>query len=124
MCGEPVSRDLRGRERVSEQAPEPKVGGVTGEVPEPILDSVQQDLSKRTGAGPAAIEVVRAESVVWNDGSLGCPQPGVNYRMAPTRGYRVVLRHGGREYDYRVVARSGSFVLCEGSRRVGPTPRQ
>ena len=76
-----------------------------------------------------SFEVVRAEEAVWSDGSLGCGQPGVEYRHAPVRGYHIVLRHGERDYDYRAV-RVDFFILCErptvGPRlRPGPgSPRQ
>ena len=98
--------------------PEPVLSpgpGTTGEVPEALLNKIVDDLVARTGADPASIEVVRAEEVVWGDGSLGCPQPGMMYTQALVDGYWVVLRTGGQDYDYRAT-QSGYFVLCEGQK--------
>ncbi|MEN8239843.1 MAG: hypothetical protein ABFR53_11670, partial [Actinomycetota bacterium] len=37
------------------------------------------DLATQRGVVPSRIAVVSAESVVWPDGSLGCPIPGMRY---------------------------------------------
>ena len=55
--------------------------------------------------------IVRAESVVWNDGSVGCPETGMEYAQALVNGYWVVIDAAGRTYDFRV-GRGGSFRLC------------
>jgi hypothetical protein len=77
------------------------------------MNAILEDMVARTGADPASIEVVRAEAVVWNDGSLGCPQPGMMYTQALVDGYWVVLKAGDREFDYRAT-QTGYFLLCEG----------
>jgi hypothetical protein len=87
---------------------------VTGEVPGDILDQIIADLLKRTHAEQDEIQVTKAEEVVWNDGALGCPQPGEFYIQVLINGYWVVLEVDGIAYDYRV-ADKGSFRLCEGS---------
>jgi hypothetical protein len=56
--------------------------------------------------------IVRAESVVWNDGSLGCPEPGNMYTEALVNGYWVIIRARGQTYDFRADSR-GSFVSAE-----------
>jgi hypothetical protein len=104
--------------RLPERVPDPESAPVTGEVPEKVLDTVRADLGKRTGARPGAMKVVRAEEVVFGDGSLGCGRPGQSYTQSPVPGYRVVLAVEGKEYDYRV-PRRGSLVLCDR----GPRPR-
>ena len=49
----------------------------------------------------------------WNDGSLGCPQPGELYTQALVDGFQVLLEVDGEEFDYRVG--SGTAVhLCAG----------
>ena len=97
---------------------------VTGEVPEALLAEIMADLVARTGVDLAAITVVRGEVVTWGDGSLGCPQPGMNYTQALVDGYWVVLEAGGTEYDYRASNR-GYFILCEqgGSPPLAPRDR-
>lgn len=107
-------RDLRAapRKPLPEKVPQPEGAPVTGEVPEEVLDAVRKDLVRRAGAERGAVAVKRAEAVVFPDGSLGCARPGEKYTQAPVEGYRVVLEHGGKEYDYRVT-RPGHLVLCE-----------
>lgn len=99
------------------QLPErvPPSGGsnsaVTGEVPRPLLDDVLEQASARTGVALAEIAVLRAEQVVWSDGSLGCPEPGRSYTQALVPGFWVVLDAAGTELDYRADDR-GYVVLC------------
>jgi hypothetical protein len=85
---------------------------VIGEVPEEIMDEIIADVVERAGVERSAVNVLKSEQVVWPDGSLGCPQPGMVYTQALVNGYHVVLEQGGKSYDYRVTER-GSFVLCE-----------
>ena len=89
---------------------------VTGEVPQEIMAGIVADAADRSGEEPEAIEVVQAIAVTWNDGSLGCPEPGMSYTMALVDGYHVILAASGEELDYRVTAQ-GSFRLCEGGGR-------
>lgn len=95
-------------ERVSPEPGQP----VTGEAPPDLLDVILDDLAHKTGAPKTSIQVVRSEAVVWNDGSLGCPQPDVAYTQALVEGYWVVLALDGREYDYRA-GEGGYFLQCE-----------
>lgn len=88
----------------------------TGEVPQEMLEAVLVDLQERTGASIEDVEVVKAESVVWNDGALGCHQPGMMYTQALEQGYHLVLAVDGQEYNYHLSER-GSFVLCENGLR-------
>lgn len=81
-------------------------------LPADLLARLVSDLAARSGSNPSAITLIGAEAVIWNDGSLGCPQPGIVYPQVQIEGYRVILRIGDRDYDYRV-GKSGSFVLCE-----------
>jgi hypothetical protein len=50
--------------------------------------------------------------VEWPDGSLGCPQPGVEYLQVITPGFWVELQVGEVKYDYRAT-QSGALRLCE-----------
>ncbi len=101
------------RSTLPEKVPPRDMAAVTGEVPQEMLDAVMAELSDKYGVPVDAIEIVRAESRVWSDGSLGCPQPGTMYTQALVDGYHIVLRHGAQEYDYRAAAR-GHFFLCRG----------
>lgn len=85
---------------------------VTGEVPLELLDLILKDLTARTGAAPGQVSVIRTQAVVWNDGSLGCPQPGMVYTQALVKGYWVELEISGKKFDYRA-SDTGYFLLCE-----------
>lgn len=84
---------------------------VTGEVPDELLDKVMADLEQRTGAARSDFDVMRAEAVQWNDGSLGCGEPGQFYTQAIVAGFWIVIDHHGKGYDYRASER-GLFKLC------------
>lgn len=96
----------------AERAPRPIEDGVTGEAPAELLHNMKKDLAARLSAGNANITVVVAEAVTWNDGSLGCPQPGGLYTQATVPGYRVVLELAGQRYSYHADA-GGYFVPCD-----------
>jgi hypothetical protein len=101
---------------------------VTGEVPADLLEAILEDAEARTGIEAAKMDLLRAEAVTWNDGSLGCPQPDVMYTQAPVDGYWVVLQAKGKELDYRA-AQSGYFSPCEQALpslggAAAPTPEQ
>lgn len=131
--GEP---DAGGREMRLTPAPLPSLERVpvsepplvTGEVPTDLLEAILQDAEARTGVEAAEMDLLRAEEVIWNDGSLGCPQPGMEYTQMLVDGYWVVLRAAGKELDYRAT-QTGFFVLCERKLAlpggaVAPTPEQ
>jgi hypothetical protein len=90
-------------------------------LPDELLAGLRDDLAVRTGSNPADIILIEAEAVIWNDGSLGCRQPGVEYTQEPVEGYRVILQVAGRNYDYRV-GKHNRFVLCEQTIQPGRRP--
>jgi hypothetical protein len=100
------------RTLLPERVPTLEPGQVTGEVPPDLLDAILADVEAQSGIRQEEFAVVRAEAVVWNDGSLGCPEPGMMYTQALVDGYWVVLEQGGQTYDYRATTR-GYFRLCE-----------
>jgi hypothetical protein len=85
---------------------------VSGEIPQQLLDQIERDLAAKAAVEVAAIQVIEIKSVTWNDGSLGCPEPGKFYTQALVPGFQVILQVHGREYDYRAGER-GEFKLCE-----------
>jgi hypothetical protein len=80
-------------------------------VPRGILESVLKEAAALANVAREQLVILRAESVIWNDGSLGCPEPGVMYTQALVKGYWVVVDAAGRKYDFRVGSR-GNFRLC------------
>jgi hypothetical protein len=104
--GRPVRTDAAIDPLPSESTP-----AVLGEVPERLLDEILADAADRAAVDVDALEVTRAEAVTWNDGSLGCPEPGMLYTQALVDGYHVVVAAGDTELDYRATA-NGTFRLC------------
>ena len=102
------------------QVPIPSPSGpvASGAVPDVVLNAAIADAAKVTGADPATITVVSAEPKTWNDGSLGCPQPGQLYTQALVPGYQVILDANGKRMDYRATE-SGDVKLCENPKAVG-----
>jgi hypothetical protein len=96
--------------------PPPSDEPVTGEVPAEIMDDLRADAAERLGVDAADLEIVQAEAVTWNDGSLGCPEPGMSYTMALVDGYHVILEADAEQVDYRVSAQGG-FLVCENAGR-------
>lgn len=101
VADEPTETTLAGGDLMNEQ------------VPDELMAEIIADLIDRTGAPEPDLTLVRAESAIWNDGSLGCPVPGQSYTQALVNGFWVVIEYAELEYDYRASS-SGSFVLCEG----------
>ena len=86
-----------------------------------VTAAVLADASKHTGLEVARLEIVESVAVTWPDGSLGCPQPGMNYTMAPVPGYRIRIRAGEQVLNYHASTR-GYWVFCPSGRAVEPAP--
>jgi len=91
-----------------------------GQVPQAILDPILKEAAALAKLDREQLVIVRAESVVWNDGSLGCPEPGMMYTQAQVNGYWIVIEAAGQKYDFRV-GRRGSFRLCPAGRGHPPS---
>ncbi|MBM3498225.1 MAG: hypothetical protein FJX74_06095 [Armatimonadetes bacterium] len=67
---------------------------------EVLVDQCRHDLAEVEGVDDGEVQVTRVEAVVWSDGSLGYPEPGMDYIQMLIPGYRVTLQVGGRTYEY------------------------
>jgi acyl-CoA synthetase (AMP-forming)/AMP-acid ligase II len=56
-------------------------------------------------------ETSSAEQVEWSDGSLGCPQKGMDYTQALVDGELLMLRVEQALFQYHS-ARGGPFTYC------------
>ena len=56
--------------------------------------------------------MISAEAVVWPDGSLGCPQPGMAYTQVLVEGAKILLWAEGRTWPYHAGGERPPF-LCE-----------
>ena len=73
--------------------------------------AILSDLARR-GVANDQVELISAESVTFNDGSLGCPEPGKMYTQALVPGMRVQVRAAGTVHDYRFGS-TDTPKLCE-----------
>jgi hypothetical protein len=83
-----------------------------------MVEAAIDDLASRLGVEPRTIRLISSETVTWPDGSLGCPEPERSYTQAQVGGYRVVLNHAERAYDYHA-GPDGSPFLCPTAERDG-----
>ncbi len=72
----------------------------TNVTPDQVLRLAIADVAARLAVDPQKFRVVGVESVVWRDGSLGCPRPGTFYTQALVPGLRIVLEADGISYHY------------------------
>jgi hypothetical protein len=82
-------------------------------VPKAIRRAVVADAARRFQVAESAVVLSRAEQVTWNDGSLGCPQPGQMYTQMLVSGYRIVASTSEGQMEYHTDAH-GFAVTCGG----------
>lgn len=98
---------------------------ISMEKPDPALMNLPQvgqavdDLAAMLGIAPSTIEIVSVEMVIWPDGSLGCPQPGMAYLQVLQDGLRIRLAVDAVIYEYHSGGRRAPF-LCKNP--VEPAP--
>jgi len=68
-------------------------------VPDEVAAAIA-DAAVRFDRPESEIAVAGALRVVWSDGSLGCPEPGMMYTQALVDGYQLTLEVDGRRVDY------------------------
>lgn len=85
--------------------------GTDTSVPPKYWAAILGDLAGR-GAPTDEVALVSSRSVTWNDGSLGCPQPGTSYTQSLVDGMQVIVSVAGKQFDYRF-GRSERPRLCE-----------
>ncbi len=76
------------------------------------IAQAKHDLAQRLSIDVDQIELVEVQTVVWPDGSLGCPQPGMAYIQVQQDGLLIHLRVGKHTYNYHSGGNRGPF-LCE-----------
>lgn len=81
-------------------------------IPDALFNQLIENLATQTGEAAPSYKILRAEAVIWNDGSLGCAQPGMFYTQALVDGYWVILQVGEKTFDYRL-SQNGQIVHCE-----------
>lgn len=100
------------RFQTADPLPSPSVpSGTPVALPEARLQAIRADLTGRS-VNAEQVQVVSAEQLTFKDGSLGCPQPGVQYTQAQVDGMRVLVQAAGRTFDYRF-GTTDTPRLCE-----------
>ena len=77
-----------------------------------IVTQATTDLAQQLGVAVGDIKVEQVEAVVWPDGSLGCPEPGMMYTQALEDGMLIKLSIDSQIYQYHSGQSRGPF-LCE-----------
>jgi hypothetical protein len=77
-----------------------------------MVTQAKADLAQRLSVSPEEITLVDVEAVVWRDGSLGCPQPGMMYIQVLKEGARIRLSVGDEVFHYHSDGSQPPF-LCE-----------
>ena len=77
-----------------------------------LIASARADLARRLAIRAADIVLLQAGRVTWPDGSLGCPQPGMEYAQVLTPGYLIRLGYGDRPFEYHA-SRNAEAFYCE-----------
>ena len=76
-----------------------------------LVKLVRKDLAQRLKSDPEELVLKSAESKVWPNTGLGCPQPGMMYAQVITEGFRIVFEAQGEEHPYHTDSRQ-SIVYC------------
>jgi hypothetical protein len=76
------------------------------------VNQATEDLAGRLNIPAEQIQLIDIASVVWSDGSMGCPQPGMFYTQALVEGLRIRLGVGERIFHYHSGRNQPPF-LCE-----------
>jgi hypothetical protein len=84
----------------------------TNRVQRRVTQQAMDDLAQRLTLPVERIEFLEFRSMLWPDGGLGCPRPGMVYPQVQQEGYLIRLRAGKREFDYHGGSRRGPY-LCE-----------
>jgi hypothetical protein len=97
---------------VERMTPAPVGQSVTpSEIPREVRRTVVADAAKRFRVAESSVVLTRAERVTWNDGAMGCAEPGRSYTQALLPGYRIIAKTTGGELVYHTDSR-GSAVNC------------
>jgi hypothetical protein len=84
---------------------------MTASMPRIVRRAVVVDAARRFQVAEDAVVLASAEQVTWNDGSLGCPQPGQSYTQGLVPGYRVTAVTATGRMLYHADTR-GNVVTC------------
>jgi hypothetical protein len=76
-----------------------------------LVDQAKADLAERLTIGIEEIDLIETRQVVWPDGSLGCPQPGMQDIQVLTPGTLILFEANGIQFEYHAGERS--ILYCK-----------
>jgi len=103
----PIQVIQEGTMPISPTIPSPSNPALQG-----LVMQAKEDLARRLSVEVDQIELLEVSAVVWPDGGLGCPQPGMVYTQVQHDGALIRLRVGKRIYNYHSGGSRPPF-LCE-----------
>ena len=77
------------------------------------VTKAREDLAQKKNLTADQIRLVRVEPTVFNDSSMGCPEPGQMYMQVLTPGWIIELQAQGTSYEYHA-GRGERVVRCDG----------
>jgi hypothetical protein len=96
-------------------SPEATDGASTGALDAGAAQMValaSEQLAEQLDVSTEEVTLVRVRSVEWEDASLGCPKPSVDYIRRVTPGYAIWLEAAGNEYEFHTDDAS-RIVACD-----------
>ncbi|MFQ5944837.1 MAG: hypothetical protein ACE5NC_01120 [Anaerolineae bacterium] len=69
-------------------------------------------LAETLGVEESDLRLLSTEDVLWNDTSLGCPEPGKVYLQVITPGYRFTFQHGAERFEVHTNLDGTQTVTC------------
>jgi hypothetical protein len=112
-CGDASPSDTTLDPPVGSTVPEDSRGDMDWSAPGILVTWAIDDLAGRLEVPASEVTVVSAESGVWSDGSIGCPEPGMFYTQALVPGRRVTLAVGGESYSYHHAGPDEPFLCSD-----------
>lgn len=86
-----------------------------------LIETAKNDLAERLDLSVDEVSLVTVEPEVWNDSSLGCPAPGIDYLMVLVKGFRITLEGDSESYTYHTDT-TDQVILCEDGQPADPSP--
>lgn len=76
-----------------------------------LVSQAITDLADQLMIEASQVELIEVRAMVWPDGALGCPQPGLAYTQVQREGALIRLRVGKTIYHYHTGGQEP--FLCE-----------
>ena len=70
------------------------------------------ELSNKLEIKPKNIKLVSYEDTIFNDSSLGCPEPGKFYAQVITPGWKIMFEVDGNIYEYHSNIDGSNYIDC------------